>query len=88
MGARVRTLSHIRVVRAKKKILYCPSFLYFAIDKSPADERVLILKGEGNGVVNNFCVSSDVCANDSPVGSTLKSASLVGHCELPENSLE
>lgn len=62
--------------------------LYFAAGTSPVDEPVLILNGEEEGVVNNLCVPSDVCANYAPAGSTLISVSLVGHCQLADNSLE
>jgi phytoene dehydrogenase-like protein len=51
---------------------------YFAAQKSPIDEPILILNGEGQGVVNNFCVPSLVSPTYAPAGAHLMSATVIG----------
>jgi phytoene dehydrogenase-like protein len=52
--------------------------LYFAADKAPVDEPILVLNGDGDGPVNNLCVSSEVSAELAPPGAALISATVIG----------
>lgn len=47
---------------------------YFAADRSPLDEQILVLDGDGAGPVNNFCGLPSY----SPPGALLLSASVLG----------
>jgi phytoene dehydrogenase-like protein len=51
--------------------------LYFAADRAPVDEPILILNGEGSGPVNNLCVPSNVAPGYAPAGAALVSVSIV-----------
>ena len=57
--------------------------LYFAADRSPLDEPVLVLNGTGQGPVNNLCVPSDVSASYSSDDRSLVAVSVLG--DPPEN---
>ena len=61
--------------------------VYFAADHSPLREPILVLNGEGSGLVNNLCVPSDVSSEYAPPGAALISASLLGNPSLDEPSL-
>jgi phytoene dehydrogenase-like protein len=57
--------------------------VYFAADKSPTDEAILMLNGDGEeggdgGPVNNLCVPSAVAPSYAPPGAALVSASVLG----------
>jgi hypothetical protein len=45
--------------------------LYFAADRPPIDEAILVLNGEGRGPINNLCVPSNVCPGYAPAGAAL-----------------
>jgi protoporphyrinogen oxidase len=51
---------------------------YFAADEAPLKEPVIVLNGEGEGPVNNFCVESAVAPSYAPAGASLLSASVLG----------
>lgn len=57
--------------------------MYFAADKPPIDEPILMLNGEGRGPVNNVCVPSQVANNYAPKGQ-----SLISVTSLPEADRE
>ncbi|MFM8409413.1 MAG: FAD-dependent oxidoreductase, partial [Alphaproteobacteria bacterium] len=52
---------------------------YFAAPRSPLDQPVLVLNGEGpqDGPVNNLCVESDVAPAYAPAGQALVSATVL-----------
>lgn len=52
--------------------------LYFAATKPPVSDPILVLNGEGRGLVNNLCVPSIVAPTYAPSGSCLISASVIG----------
>lgn len=52
--------------------------LYFAAERPPLDEPVLVLNGEGGGPVNNMCVPSVVAPTYAPAGVSLVSVSVLG----------
>ncbi len=52
--------------------------LYFAADKAPIEEPLIVLDGDGTGPVNNLCFPSQVAPGYAPPGATLVSASVVG----------
>jgi phytoene dehydrogenase-like protein len=52
--------------------------LYYAADRPPVSEPVVMLDGEGQGPVNHAAVTSDVSAAYAPVGQALVAASVVG----------
>jgi phytoene dehydrogenase-like protein len=61
--------------------------LYFAADESPLGEPILVLNGEGDGLVNNLCVPSDISSRYAPPGASLISATVLGSPELDESAL-
>ena len=52
--------------------------VYFAADHSPLDEAIIALNGQGEGLVNNVAVMSDVSSSYAPAGQSLVSVSLLG----------
>jgi phytoene dehydrogenase-like protein len=52
--------------------------LYFAAERAPVEEPILVLDGDGAGPVNNLCFPSQVAPSYAPAGATLVSASVVG----------
>jgi phytoene dehydrogenase-like protein len=58
--------------------------LYFAADRAPVDEPVIVLDGDGEGPVNNLCVPSAVAPTYAPPGAALISASVVDRPGLPK----
>ena len=57
--------------------------LYFAADRAPVDEPVIVLDGDGEGPVNNLCVPSAVAPTYAPPGAALISAAVVERPGLP-----
>ena len=58
--------------------------LYFAADRAPVDEPVIVLDGDGQGPVNNLCVPSAVAPTYAPPGAALISAAVVSRPGLPK----
>jgi phytoene dehydrogenase-like protein len=52
--------------------------LYYAADRPPTEEAILMLDGEGRGPVNSLVVMSNASAAYAPPGLSLLSASVVG----------
>ncbi len=51
--------------------------LYFAADRPPFDDPLLVLNGNGDGPINNLCVPSLVSSSYAPAGATLISATVL-----------
>lgn len=64
--------------------------LYFAAERAPVEEPILMLDGEGRGPVNNLCVPSAVAPSYAPPGAALVAASVVDGAalNLPDARLE
>jgi phytoene dehydrogenase-like protein len=58
--------------------------LYFAADRAPIEEPILILDGEGRGPVNNLCFPSQVAPSYAPAGAVLASATVLEGPRDPE----
>jgi phytoene dehydrogenase-like protein len=58
------------------------SCFYFASDKPPFDEPILVLNGEGRGPINSVCVPSQVATGYAPEGQSLISVTVLG---LPDD---
>lgn len=54
------------------------SCLYFAADRSPVGEPILVLNADERGPINNLTVTSDVAPGVAPPGATLISVSVLG----------
>lgn len=52
--------------------------LYFAADRPPIEEPILVLNGDGIGPINNLCVPSQVTPTYAPVGQALVSVTVLG----------
>jgi phytoene dehydrogenase-like protein len=52
--------------------------LYFAAERAPVREPILVLDGDGTGPVNNLCFPTQAAPGYGPAGATLVSASVVG----------
>ena len=61
---------------------------YFAAEKSPLSEPVLVLNGDGKGPVNSLCVPSGIAPSYAPKGSALIAASIVGNPQESDQQLE
>ena len=61
--------------------------VYFAADKAPLGEPVLVLNGDGRGPVNNFCEESSIAGSYAPAGAVLLSASVLAG-DTPTLNLE
>jgi len=62
--------------------------LYYAADRSPVGEPILVLDGDGAGPVNELCVPSDVAPSYAPPGGALVSASILGVPALDDDALD
>ncbi|MBC7997583.1 MAG: FAD-dependent oxidoreductase, partial [Leptolyngbya sp.] len=62
--------------------------LYYSADKSPLDSPILVLNGDGVGVINNMCVPSMVSPSYAPPGKSLVSITVIGRDELPDDGLQ
>ncbi len=51
--------------------------IYFAASRSPSSEKMLVLNGSGQGIINHICIPSDVASNYSPQGETLVSITVL-----------
>jgi phytoene dehydrogenase-like protein len=60
---------------------------YFAAEKAPVAEPMLVLNGEGKGPINNLCVPSLVAPSYAPAGAHLISASVVGAAKSAPDEL-
>ena len=52
--------------------------LYFAADRPPIEEPILVLNGDGIGPINNLCVPSQVTPTYAPAGQALVSVTVLG----------
>jgi phytoene dehydrogenase-like protein len=52
--------------------------MYFAAERAPVDEPLIVLDGDDEGVINNLCVPSMVSPTYAPAGAHLISATLLG----------
>ena len=64
------------------------SNLYFAARKPPVEEPILVLNGEGYGLVTSLCVPSQVAPYYSSGGKSLISVTVVGNPDLSDYHLE
>ncbi len=62
--------------------------IYFAADRPPLKEPILVLNGENHGPINNVCVPSQVAATYAPPGKSLVSVSVIGDPKLDDVALE
>jgi phytoene dehydrogenase-like protein len=62
--------------------------IYFAAERSPLGEPILVLDGEGRGPVNDLCVPSDVAPSYAPPGAALVSATILGIPPLDDDGVE
>lgn len=61
--------------------------VYFAADRPPLTERILVLNGTGQGQVNNLAVMSNVSPGYGPSGKALISVTILGICEDDNEAL-
>lgn len=52
--------------------------LYFAADKPPIDDPILVLNGDPTGPINNLCVPSNISPNYAPKGKSLVCVTVIG----------
>jgi phytoene dehydrogenase-like protein len=62
--------------------------LYFAAEQPPVNEPILVLNGEGQGLINNLCVPSLVAPTYAPPGAALVSATVLGIPAIDGHHLE
>ena len=59
--------------------------VYFAAERPPIEEPILVLNGDGVGPINNLCVPSQVAPTYAPAGQALVSVTVLG---LPDGDVE
>lgn len=59
--------------------------VYYAAQKAPFEEPILVLNGDGKGCVNNVCVPSNVARSYAPEGQHLVSVSVLGDRDEDED---
>ena len=59
--------------------------VYYAAQKAPFEEPILVLNGDGKGCVNNVCVPSNVARSYAPEGQHLVSVSVLGNRDEDED---
>ena len=64
------------------------SCLYYSTDEPPVSEPLLILNGDGQGLINSLCVPSNVAANYAPPGTSLISVTILGIPNQSDQQLE
>ncbi|MBY0549066.1 MAG: FAD-dependent oxidoreductase [Candidatus Obscuribacterales bacterium] len=64
------------------------SCLYYACNTPPTKEKLLILNGEGVGLINNMTVISNVAPSYSPDATSLVSVTVLGNQNTPDRDLE
>ena len=65
--------------------------IYYSAPKSPINEALIVLNGDGSGLVNNVAVLTDVVPSYAPEGQALISVSLLGlptEPDLPQKAKE
>lgn len=62
--------------------------VYYAAEKAPFDEPILLLNGDCAGPVMNFVVPSNVSATYAPAGKSLLSAVLLGENDVSDSALD
>jgi len=62
--------------------------LYFAADKPPVDDPILLIDADRSGPVNNVAVPSNAAPTLAPAGKALIAASLLGIPEQDDRALE
>lgn len=66
------------LARAVERRWHGVTCLYYAADREPIAEPILVLDGDGRGPVNNLCVPSAVSPAYAPPGAALVSATVLG----------
>lgn len=61
--------------------------VYYAAHQSPLNENILVLNGEGDGLINHVCVPSDVVDTYAPSGQALISVSIIGAPRMEDETL-
>lgn len=62
--------------------------LYFAAPHPVIDEPILVLNGEGQGLINNMCVPSQIAPNYAPPDTALVSVTVLGNPDIEDRLLE
>lgn len=73
-SAAAKLLHAPRTREVSARVAVC---LYFAAERAPFDEPILVLNGEGPGPVNNMCVPSNVSQAYAPRGAALISVTVL-----------
>lgn len=61
--------------------------VYFAAQRPPLHEAILVLNGEGDGPINNLCVPSRVAPSYAPQQQALISVTVLGHVNTDDQQL-
>jgi phytoene dehydrogenase-like protein len=62
--------------------------LYFETDEPPFIEPLLVLNGDGKGLINSLCFPSNVASNYAPQGRSLVSVTIIGNPDQGDQQLE
>jgi phytoene dehydrogenase-like protein len=61
---------------------------YYAAPQTPLHDRLLVLNGDNEGLINNLCCVSNVARSYAPAGQSLISVSVLGELEAGSNDVE
>lgn len=62
--------------------------IYFVAERDPVGRPILVLNGDGSGLINHLCVPSAVAPSYAPAGSSLVSVTVLGNPEEDDRRLE
>jgi phytoene dehydrogenase-like protein len=62
--------------------------MYFVAEHDPLGKPVLVLNGDGSGIINHLCIPSAVAPSYAPAGAALISVSILGIPDEDDKALE
>jgi phytoene dehydrogenase-like protein len=78
-----------RLIPGLDPVISCSTTcMYFVADYDPLGSPILVLNGDGSGVINNLCVPSSVAPSYTPAGSSLISVTILGIPDEDDKRLE
>lgn len=81
--AAVRLIPQLRYPSSRSVVC-----LYFAAPRPPIEEPILVLNGEGHGLINNMCIPSQIASTYAPPDTALVSVTVLGNPATDDRSLE
>lgn len=78
-----------RLIPGLEPVVSCSTTcMYFVADYDPLGSPILVLNGDGSGVINNMCVPSSIAPSYAPAGAALISVSILGIPDEDDRKIE